>query len=81
MTSYGYYWAFAGSCVLSAIFCGVAFEETKGKTLEEISQMFGGGTLVDHPAAAVNKKQSYGSQHETYGANTTLDVKSSGQRP
>ncbi|XP_063613166.1 facilitated trehalose transporter Tret1-like [Penaeus indicus] len=34
------YWIFAGVCILSFIFCVSMVPETKGRTLEEITQMF-----------------------------------------
>lgn len=38
---YGVYWLFSGICALNLLFCLTIVKETKGKSLEEISAMFG----------------------------------------
>ena len=38
----GIYWFFGGWCAVNFVFCLVVVKETKGKTIEEISVMFGG---------------------------------------
>ncbi|KAA0185711.1 hypothetical protein HAZT_HAZT004444 [Hyalella azteca] len=40
--NYGAYWLFSGMCVISCIFTIIFVKETKGKTPEEITMMFGG---------------------------------------
>ena len=39
--NYGVYWLFSGICGASFIFCLTIVKETKGKSLEEIADMFG----------------------------------------
>ncbi|XP_047740713.1 uncharacterized protein LOC108674318 [Hyalella azteca] len=39
---YGVYWLFSGMCVVSFFFSVLMVRETKGKTAEEIAEMFGG---------------------------------------
>lgn len=41
---YGVYWLFSSLCVLNLVFCVSVVPETKGKTLEEVSAMFGAPT-------------------------------------
>lgn len=41
---HGTYWLFAGFCTVALVFCVLLVPETKGKTLEEISAMFGAPT-------------------------------------
>jgi hypothetical protein len=36
------YWLFSGMCVASFLFSVLMVKETKGKTAEEIAEMFGG---------------------------------------
>ncbi|XP_042206691.1 facilitated trehalose transporter Tret1-like isoform X4 [Homarus americanus] len=44
---YGVYWFFAGCCVINFIFCILVVPETKGKTLQEITALFGGPVLTE----------------------------------
>ncbi|KAF2359664.1 Sugar/inositol transporter [Trinorchestia longiramus] len=39
---YGVYWLFSGLCVISFFFSFFVVKETKGKTIQEITEMFGG---------------------------------------
>ncbi|XP_063608383.1 facilitated trehalose transporter Tret1-like [Penaeus indicus] len=47
---YGVYWLFGGICAVSLVFCLLVVPETKGKTLQEITAMFGGPTTSPTPA-------------------------------
>ena len=38
---YGAYWLFAACCLVNLIFCLLMVPETKGKTINEITEMFG----------------------------------------
>ena len=51
-TIQGVYWAYAGFCMLGFLFVYLLLPETKGKTLEEIEDLF------DRPV-----KQTYESIH------------------
>ncbi|KAK3888485.1 hypothetical protein Pcinc_007467 [Petrolisthes cinctipes] len=44
MGPFGVYWMFAGFCAVNCIFCILMVPETKGKTLEEITEYFGAPT-------------------------------------
>ncbi|CAL4066056.1 unnamed protein product, partial [Meganyctiphanes norvegica] len=47
MGDHGVYWLFAGFCAAAFFFCLFLVPETKGKTLDEISAMFGAPTRKD----------------------------------
>ena len=40
MHSYGAYWFFAGFCLLTVVYVFIFLPETKGKTLEEVEELF-----------------------------------------
>ena len=42
----GCFWFFAGFCVLSFIYCFLFVKETKGKTSQQIGEMFGSPAAV-----------------------------------
>nr|KAF2359538.1 Major facilitator sugar transporter-like [Trinorchestia longiramus] len=44
LTLGGFYWVFAVFCILAGVFVAVFVKETKGKTLADVSAMFGGGS-------------------------------------
>ena len=41
---HGVFWMFSGLCLAAAFFTCLVVQETKGKTLDQISEMFGGPT-------------------------------------
>ncbi|XP_069974092.1 solute carrier family 2, facilitated glucose transporter member 8-like [Penaeus vannamei] len=57
---YGVYWLFGGICAVSLVFCVLVVPETKGKTLQEITALFGGP--VTSPKAARPSAPSTGSE-------------------
>ncbi|XP_042873724.1 facilitated trehalose transporter Tret1-like [Penaeus japonicus] len=48
---YGVYWIFGGVCAINLVFCVLVVPETKGKTLQEITALFG-GPVTSPPARA-----------------------------
>ncbi|XP_027221001.2 facilitated trehalose transporter Tret1 [Penaeus vannamei] len=61
---YGVYWLFGGICAVNLAFCVLVVPETKGKTLQEITALFGGPTTSPTPArhsspSSVSEKQKW----------------------
>ena len=59
----GVYWFYAGICAINFLFCVFVVKETKGKTIEEITAMFGG------PTSTAVTKDEFAQTNKTFEPN------------